>query len=88
MISSFGNLLGSAYVKWKWAGTIVLVLFFGACGGLSGWLMSSGGFDMTAASMTVLGMVTLFLPWQMVLAAAVLLAADMGAQWLLLSAAK
>ena len=84
MVSSFGNLLGSAYLKWKWVGTIILVLFFGTCGGLAAWLMNSGGFDMTAASLVVWGMVTLFLPWQIMLAAVVLLAVDMGAQWLLL----
>lgn len=82
--SSLGNLLGSVYVKWKWAGVVVMVLFFGLCGGLVGWMGSTGGFEMAGVSLFVLGLATMSLPWQMAAVAAALLAVDLGVQWLLL----
>lgn len=82
--SSFGNLLGSVYVKWKWAGVVVRVLFFGMCGGLMGWMGSTGGFEITGMSLFVLGMSTFAPSWQMTAVAAALLGADLGVQWLLL----
>lgn len=82
--SSLGNLLGSMYVKWKWAGVVVMVLLFGMCGGLVGWMGSTGGFEITGMSLFVLGMATYAPSWQMTAAAAALLAVDLGIQWLLL----
>lgn len=82
--SSLGNLLGSVYVKWKWAGVVVMVLLFGMCGGLVGWLGSTGGLEMAGVSLFVLGLATMSLPWQTAAVAAVLLAVDLGVQWLLL----
>ena len=82
--SSFGNLLGSAYVRWKWLGVVVLVLFFGACGGMAGWIGSHGGFDIAEVSVFTLGLTTMVLPWQLIAAAVVLLVIDLSVQWLLL----
>ena len=82
--SSAGNLLGSAYVKWKWFGMVAMVLFFGVCGGLGGWLVSTGGLKIPAVSLLTLGLTTIIPTGQMAALAAALLAVDLGVQWLLL----
>lgn len=82
--SALGNLVGLVYVRWKWVGVVVIALVFGIFGGVCGWMGSTGGFDFAGLPVVSTVLSNLYLPWPVVAAAAVLLAADLGCQWLLL----
>lgn len=82
--SAVGGLFGSAYVKWKWLGVIIIAIVCGCGGGLAGWAGVSGSFDFMEFSVSIPGLAETNLPWQLAAAAAALLALDMGLQWLML----
>lgn len=83
--SSFGSILGTILVKWKWAGVVIMVIFCGGIGGCAGMLgvkLADEGIDL-AGTVNVTAYLQR-LPWWLAAAAGVLLAADILFQWLLL----
>lgn len=82
--SCAGSLLGSAFVKWKWVGLVLMIVLFGMFGGLVGWMGSTGGLEIAGVSLFVLGMATIAPSWHVAAIAGALLAVDLGIQWLLL----
>lgn len=81
--SALGSMMGTVYAKWKWAATVLLVLVFGAFGGVGGYSIAGGGEDVAGLIGKGAQALTAF-PWWLGLAALLSLAADMAFQWLLL----
>lgn len=81
--SALGSIMGTIFVKWKWAGTILIILLCGAAGGTVGFAgVAGGGF-----SPDQIVKITSYLvgtPWQLLLAVPAALGADILFQWLLL----
>lgn len=83
--ASLGSILGTIFVRWKWAGTLLIILMCGVMGGIigmTGATAANGGFSM--ADTLELTAYLERLPWQLVLAALGALALDVVFQWLLL----
>ena len=80
--SAAGSLLGTLTVKWKWAGTVLVVLMCGVAGGFIGFV-SAGDLNLAADTVQMVSYLTV-LPWWLVMAALALFAADILFQWLLL----
>ena len=81
--ASLGSILGTIYFKWKWAATILLVVVFGACGGVGGFSIAGGGEDVAQLIGKGAAMLAEF-PWWVALAAAASLGVDAAFQWVLL----
>ncbi|MDE7243835.1 MAG: hypothetical protein K2O18_07655, partial [Oscillospiraceae bacterium] len=84
IISSFGNLMGAAYVRWKWLGILVILLLSGGFGCLISWLILSEGFNLSDLLGTAENLYGLSLPWQIAAVAVILLALDLAVLWLTL----
>lgn len=81
--SSIGNLFGTLYVKWKWVGVMCLALIGGVCGGLGGFLFSTG-IHLEQSGVMKAASLLRKLPWWFSLIAAGLLAADLFFHWMVL----
>lgn len=82
--SALGSIMGTIFVKWKWAGTVLIILLCGIAGGTVGFAgASSDKFLDTARLAGVLSHLET-LPWWLVAAVPVFLALDIAFQWLLL----
>ena len=46
--SALGSIIGTIYARWKWVATALLVLVFGAFGGVGGFSIAGGGEDVAA----------------------------------------
>ncbi len=79
--SSLGGIVGTAFLKIKWLGTVLIIIMCGGFGGTIGFLFSSGSVDKLAA--WAAGALA-SLPWQLALAAGVLLCVDLVFHWLVL----
>lgn len=74
--------MGTLFVKWKWAGMIVIIIICGVGGGLVGFASAAGGVLLTNA--LELAVYLAATPWWLAAVAAVSLGLDLGFQWLLL----
>ena len=74
--------MGTLFVKWKWAGMIMIIIICGVGGGLVGFASAAGGVLLTNA--LELAVYLAATPWWLAAAAAVSLGLDLGFQWLLL----
>lgn len=82
--SALGSIMGTIFVKWKWAGTVLIILLCGVAGGAVGFAgASSDKFLDTARLAGALSHLET-LPWWLVAAVAAALALDIAFQWLLL----
>ena len=84
-VSSLGSILGTLFVRWRWLGTVIIVLLCGGAGGLIGMTGAAalnGGVD--AATAAYLAGYLTGLPWWLAAAALGLLASDVVFQWMLL----
>ena len=81
--ASLGSILGTIYFKWRWAATILLVVVFGACGGVGGFSIAGGGEDVAQLIGKGAAMLAEF-PWWVALGAAAALGADAAFHWVLL----
>ena len=85
VVSSMGSIMGTLFVRWKWLGTLIIVLLCGGAGGLIGITSATalnGGFS--AAAVVKLAGYLVKTPWWLVLIALGTLAADVLFQWVLL----
>lgn len=85
VVSSMGSIMGTLFVRWKWLGTLIIVLLCGGAGGLIGITSATalnGGFS--AAEVVKLAGYLVKTPWWLVLIALGTLAADVLFQWVLL----
>ena len=83
--SSVGSILGTLFVKWKWLGTIVMIVLCGGMGGvigMTGATAANGGFNY--ASTVELAAYLVKFPWWLAVAAAAALVLDLVFQGLLL----
>jgi len=80
--SNLGSIMGTLFVKWKWAGMIMIIIICGVGGGLVGFASAAGGVLLTNA--LELAVYLAATPWWLAAAAAVSLGLDLGFQWLLL----
>lgn len=81
--ASLGSIMGTIYFKWRWAATILLVVVFGACGGVGGFSIAGGGEDVAQLIGKGAAMLAEF-PWWVALGAAAALGADAAFHWVLL----
>lgn len=82
--SALGSIMGTVFVKWKWAGTVLIILLCGVAGGTVGFAgAASDKFLDTARMARVLSHFEA-LPWWLAAAVVVALALDIAFQWLLL----
>lgn len=82
--SAIGSIMGTIFVKWRWAGTVLIILLAGTAGGTVGFAgVSSNQFLATARLTGVLSHLEK-LPWWLLAAVAAALALDIVFQWLLL----
>lgn len=82
--SALGSIMGTLFVRWKWLGTILIILLCGAAGGMVGFAGVAAS-DALSVEKTV-NIVTRLetLPWWLIVTALAALAADVVFQWLLL----
>ncbi len=80
--SNLGSIMGTLFVKWKWAGMIMIIIICGVGGGLVGFASAAGGVLLTNA--LELAVYLAATPWWLAAVAAVSLGLDLGFQWLLL----
>lgn len=82
--SAIGSIMGTVFVKWKWLGMVIIILICGVAGGTLGFA-SAAASDMLSVAKTVDIVIHLEkLPWWLLAAVPVALAADIAFQWLLL----
>ncbi len=81
--SSLGGIVGTTFLKIKWLGTVFIVLMCGGLGGMVGFLFSGGSVGVDKAAAWAAGALA-SLPWQLALAAGVLLCVDLVFHWLVL----
>lgn len=82
--SSFGSILGTILVKWKWLGTILVVLFCGGLGGVLGATGASMAKGLAIADTLDLASYLTRTPWWLILAALASLGLDVAFQGLIL----
>lgn len=82
--SALGSILGTILVKWRWAGTIVIIIICGAAGGMMGFTGAAMGDTLAVAKTVELAAHLERLPWWLALAALAAFALDVLFQWLLL----
>lgn len=82
--SAVGSIMGTIFVRWKWAGTILIILLCGVAGGTVGFASTSIGSFMTVSKSVEIVSLLMTLPWWLVAAVPVALALDIAFQWLLL----
>lgn len=82
--ASFGSIMGTIFIKWKWLGTVIIVLLCGVFGGFMGLMGSKVVDGLDLANTADLTAYLQELPWWLTAAAGILLAADLVFQWLLL----
>lgn len=81
--SAMGSIMGTIFVKWKWAGMILIILLCGLGGGVVGFAGSMAGNFLTARTFEIASHLAA-LPWWLPAAALAALALDVGFQWMLL----
>lgn len=82
--ASYGSILGTIYVKWKWVGLFIIIVMCGGMGGvigITGASMANGSLVSTA--MKIIAIFT-HLPWWLVAVTLGLLVLDVIFQWMLL----
>lgn len=81
--SALGSIMGTLFIKWKWAGMTLIIILCGAAGGTVGFAgATGGGFNVLQILEIVSCLETL--PWWLLAAAPASLALDVGFQWLIL----
>ena len=81
--SALGSIMGTLFIKWKWAGMTLIIILCGAAGGTVGFAgATGGGFNVLQILEIVSCLETL--PWWLLAAAPASLALDVGVQWMLL----
>ncbi len=83
--SAIGSIMGTVFVRWKWLGTILIIILCGLAGGVVGFAGAAAA-DGLAGVMKLVKLVTHLetLPWWLIAAVPAALAADVAFQWLLL----
>ena len=85
LASAVGSIMGTVFTRWKWLGTILIIILCGGMGGIvgmTGATAANGGFGY-ADTLELVSFLIRF-PWWLALAAAVALVLDVGFHWLLL----
>lgn len=83
--SAVGSIMGTLFVKWRWLGMAVIILLCGVAGGTVGFAgeaAASGKLSIAKTADIVVHLIKL--PWWLLAAVPVSLAADILFQWLLL----
>lgn len=82
--SALGSIMGTIFVKWKWAGTVLIILLCGVAGGTVGFAGAASDKFLDMARMARVLSHFETLPWWLIAAVPVFLALDIAFQWLLL----
>ena len=84
LVASVGSIMGTVFVKWRWLSIILIVVVCGGAGGMMGFagVTAVEGFALGDIAKMVSYLLTL--PWWLVAAMLVSLAADIVFQWMLL----
>lgn len=81
---ALGSILGTLFTRWKWLGTILIIVLCGFAGGAVGFAGVSAA-DGLAVSVTLdIAAYLVHLPWWLIVTALAALAADIAFQWMLL----
>lgn len=83
--SSLGSIMGTIFTRWRWLGTIVIIVLCGGGGGMlgaTGSVVLNGGFN--PADTLMLASYLVKTPWWLAVAALAALALDAAFQWVLL----
>ena len=81
--SALGSIMGTLFIKWKWAGMTLIIILCGAAGGTVGFAgATGGGFNVLQILEIVSCLETL--PWWLVGTALAAFGLDVAFQWLLL----
>ncbi|MDE7260945.1 MAG: hypothetical protein K2N78_02620 [Oscillospiraceae bacterium] len=82
--SSVGSIMGTVFVKWKWLGTVVIILLCGVMGGTVGFAGAAASDVLSVAKTVEIVSYLIKLPWWLLAAVPAALVLDIGFQWLLL----
>lgn len=82
--SALGSIMGTLLVKWRWVGTIFIVLLFGLAGGTMGFTGVAIGDALSETNTAALAAYLERLPWWLVMTALAAFGLDVAFQWLLL----
>lgn len=86
MASAMGGIMGTLWVRWKWVGTICIVIICGAAGAMIGFVGGGGDKMLSVITLRTTGAMSHLekLPWWLPVAVLGALGADVLFQWLLL----
>ena len=82
--SALGSIIGTLLVKWRWVGTIFIVLLFGLAGGTMGFTGVAMGDVLAETNTAALAAYLERLPWWLAMTALAAFGLDVAFQWLLL----
>jgi len=82
--SALGSIMGTLFTRWKWAGTVLIVVLCGLGGGTMGFAGVSMQDSFFAAKTVELAAHLMSTPWWLAVAVVGSLAVDLAFQWMLL----
>ena len=82
--SAVGSIMGTVFVKWRWLGVVIILLICGIAGGTVGFAGAAASDGLSIAKTADIVAHLIKLPWWLLAAVPVSLAADIVFQWLLL----
>ncbi len=82
--ASYGSIIGTIFVKWKWAGNVMIILLCGGLGGLMGFLGVAASMETLLSTALSIASHLKELPHWMILTAFVSVGLDLLFQWLIL----
>ena len=82
--SAVGSIMGTVFVKWRWLGVVIILVICGIAGGTVGFAGAAASDALSVAKTVEIVSYLIKLPWWLLAAVPVSLAADIVFQWLLL----
>ncbi len=82
--SAMGSIMGTVFSKWKWLGTIIIIVICGFAGGTVGFAGATMADGLAVAKTMELAAYLVTMPWWLAAAAPVSLALDVAFHWMLL----
>lgn len=84
IFSALGSIMGTLFVRWRWVGTLFIIVVCGLAGGIMGFTGVAAGKGLASAKTMELAAHLVTTPWWLAAVVAVSLAADLSFHWLLL----
>ena len=84
IVSAIGSIMGTVFSKWKWLGTIIIIVICGFAGGTAGFAGVTMADGLAVAKTVELSAYLVTTPWWLAAAVPAALAVDAAFHWMLL----